>query len=349
MGRSGLKFYRSSQQTILSGPNGMIDSGDVVLIKVNAQWKYRGCTNSDLIRGLIQRILDHPDGFRGEVVVFENGQGRGSLNCDTSGSYPDAAVHANANDESHSLLYLVQQVFRDSRVSAFLLDPFRSVFIGGNDHDAQGYRSYENVSYPCFTTAGGRRVELREGLWDGKGYQQNLKLINVPVLKHHDVGGSEITASLKHFYGVLSMGDGQSGFRHYQGLGETCGKMIASVRSPVLNLLDALWVSHSSLTGYPADTTFRANQILASQDPVALDYWAAKYILYAIDNNPRHHPDFPGIAQWLTDARDTINTRGGLNSPDGSLLLNRVTQTENEMSVLKRKCLGSYHFNFKVI
>jgi len=349
MGRSGLKFYRSSQQTTLSGPNGMIDSADVVLIKVNAQWKYRGCTNSDLIRGLIQRILDHPDGFRGEVVIFENGQGRGSLNCDTSGSYPDAAVHANANDEGQSFLYLVQQVFRDSRVSAFLLDPFQSVFIGGNDHNTQGYRSYENVSYPCFTTAGGRRVELREGVWDGKGYQQNLKLINVPVLKHHDVGGSEITASLKHFYGVLSMADGQSGFRHYQGLGETCGKMIASVRSPVLNLVDALWVSSSSLTGYPADTTNRANQILASQDPVALDYWAAKYILYPLDNNPRHHPDFPGIAQWLTDARDTINTRGGLNSPDGSLLLSRVTKTENEMSVLKRKCLGSYNFNFKVL
>lgn len=349
MGRSGLKFYRSPQPTLLSGPNGMIHSGDVVLIKVNAQWKYRGCTNSDLIRGLIQRILDHPDGFRGEVVIFENGQGRGSLNCDTSGSYPDAAVHANANDESHSLLYLVQQVFRDSRVSAFLMDPFGNVFIGENDHDTQGYRSYENVSYPCFTTAGGRRVELREGLWDGKGYEQNLKLINVPVLKHHDVGGSEITASLKHFYGVLSMGDGQSGFRHYQGLGETCGKMIASVRSPVLNLLDALWVSHSSLTGYPADTTFRANQILASQDPVALDYWAAKYILHPIDNNPRHHPDFPGIDRWLTDARDTINTLGGLNSPDGSLLLNRVTKTESEMLVLKRKCLGSYNFNFKVL
>lgn len=348
MGRSGLKFYRSSQETILSGPSGLIDAGDVVLIKVNAQWKYRGCTNSDLVRGLVQRILDHPDGFRGEVVIFENGQGRGSLNCDTSGSYPDAAVHANANDESHSFLYLVQHVFRDSRVSAFLLDPFRSAFIGANDHDTQGYRSYENVSYPCFTTAGGRRVELREGLWDGKEYRQNLKLINVPVLKHHDVGGSEITASLKHFYGVLSMGDGQSGFRHYQGLGETCGKMIASVRAPVLNLIDALWVSHSSLTGYPANTTFRANQILASQDPVALDYWAAKYILYPLDNNPRHHPDFPGIDRWLTESRDIINTREGLNSPDGSILVTRVTKAENEMSVLKRKCLGGYNFNFKV-
>src|SRR5512139_1761098 len=149
MGRSGLKFYRSSRQTILSGPNGMIDSGDVVLIKVNAQWKYRGCTNSDLIRGLIQRILDHPDGFMGEVVIIENGQGRGSLDCDTGSAYGgDTSVHANANDEAQSFLHLVHTVFKDPRVSAYLLDPISSIFIGATDHTTNGYRRYENVSYP---------------------------------------------------------------------------------------------------------------------------------------------------------------------------------------------------------
>ena len=77
MGTRDLKFYRSSNETDLSGPLGLIEPDDVVFIKVNAQWKYRGCTNSDLIRGLVQRILDHPDGFTGEVVIIENGQGRG--------------------------------------------------------------------------------------------------------------------------------------------------------------------------------------------------------------------------------------------------------------------------------
>ena len=348
MGRSGSKFYRSSAQTVLSGAGGMIAPDDVVLVKVNVQWKYRGCTNSDLVRGLIQRILDHPDGFRGEVVILENGQGQGSLNCDTTHNYGDSAVHANANDESHTFLHLVQNVFRDSRVSAYLLDPVRSAFIAGDDHVTQGYRRYENVSYPCFTTAGGRRVELREGVWGGNAYRQNLKIINVPVLKHHDEGGSEMTAALKHYYGVVSMEDGQVGFRHYQGLGETCGKMMASVRAPVLNILDAIWVSHRSLTGYPADTTFRANQVLAGQDPVALDYWAAKYILHPVDNNPRHHPDFPGIDRWLTDARDLINARGGLSSEGGEISLGRVTKTESEMSVLRRKCQTAYQFNLRV-
>jgi hypothetical protein len=333
MGKKGLRFYRSEQQSSLSGPLGMIGSTDVVLIKVNAQWKYRGCTNSDLVRGLIQRILDHPDGFTGEVVIFENGQGRGSLDCDTQSAYADNDVHANAEDESHSFTYLVDQLFNDPRVSAYLLDPIRATFISNSDHVTDGYRISENVSYPCFTTSGGHRVELKEGIWNGIGYDGNLKLINFPVLKHHDIGGSEITAALKNFYGIVSMQDGQAGFRHYMGLGETCGKMVALVRTPVLNILDAIWVSHSSLTGYPASTTFRANQILASQDLVALDYWAAKYVMYPIDSNWRHHPDFPGIDYWLTEARDIINQRGGLYNPQQGVFIENATKNEQEMLI----------------
>ena len=334
MGEHDLKFYRASQETDLSGPVGLIGPDDVVLVKVNAQWKYRGCTNSDLIRGLVQRILDHPEGFIGEVVLVENGQGRGSLKCDTDGGhYPDNDVHANANDENHSFVFLVDHIFNDTRVSYYLLDPIRNTFIGANNHTGDGYRRYENVSYPCFTTAGGYRVELREGIWTGSDYRQNLKLINVPVLKYHDVGGSEITASLKHVYGIVSMADGQSGFRHYSGLGETCGKMMVSVRTPVLNIIDAIWVSFSSLAGYPSSTTHRANQIVASQDPVALDYWASKYILYPISNSPRHLPTFSGVDAWLARARDTINARGGLYRPDSGIMVDLVTKNEGEMVV----------------
>jgi len=335
MGENGLKFYRSALSGTDKGPLGLIAREDVVLIKVNVQWKYRGCTNSDLVQGLVQRILEHPEGFQGEVVILDNGQGRGSLNCDTSVGYDDSAVHANAQNESHSFLWLVNSLFQDARVSAFLLDPIRANFLTGADHVADGYRIYENVSYPCFTTAGGRRVELREGIWNGSAYDSNLKLINVPVLKHHDQGGSEFTGALKHVYGIVSMADGQQPFRHYSGLSETCGKMMVSVHTPVLNIMDAIWVSHDSLWGYPASTTFRANQIVASQDPVALDYWATKHILYPIDNNARHDPDFSGIDAWLTGARDLINGRGGFNQADRGIQVQTVTKSESEMRVFE--------------
>jgi uncharacterized protein (DUF362 family) len=335
MGRSGLKLHRSARAGETSSPYGLIARDDVVLVKVNAQWKYRGCTNSDVVRGLIQLVLEHPDGFAGEVVIVENGQGRGSLACDTSSSYGgDTSVHANANDERHTFLYLVSEVFRGQPVSAFLLDPVASRFIGASDHVTNGYRRFEDVSYPCFTSAGGRRVELLEGLWNGTGYDRNLKLLNVPVLKHHDTGGSEITGAVKHFYGLLSMSDGNSGARHYAGLGQACGKMIAAVRPPVLNVLDAIWVSHRALGGYPASSTYRANQLLASQDPVALDYWAAKSVLFPIDQNPRHAPDFAGIDRWLTDCMSYVNSRGGIARPDEGIHVGLVTRLEPEMRVI---------------
>jgi hypothetical protein len=333
LAKRGLMFYRSARLADLAGPLGLIARDDVVLVKVNAQWKYRGCTNSDLVRGLIQRILDHPDGFRGEVVIVENGQGRGSLNCDTWSGYDNPDVHANANDERHSFLYLIQRIFKSRKVGGVLLDGMRERFISAKDHVTDGFRLLGDVSYPCFITPGGRRVELARGVWTGSGFSPNLKLINVPVLKHHDHGGSEITASLKHFYGLVSMSDGQSGFRHYQGLGRTCGTMIASVRTPVLNIVDAIWVSHRALNGTPESATFRANRIAASQDPVALDYWTAKNILYPIDRNDRHHPSFPGINAWLKSARDTINAAGGLYDPEQGIQVRLVTKREDRMQV----------------
>jgi uncharacterized protein (DUF362 family) len=335
MGRSGLKLHRSATSGETAGPHGLIAAGDVVLVKVNAQWKYRGCTNSDVVRGLIQCILEHPDGFTGEVVIIENGQGRGSLRCDTSSSYGgDTSVRANANDESHSFIYLVEQVFNGRRVSAMLLDPIRSTFIGVDDHVTNGYRRLQNVSYPCFNSAGGRRVELFEGVWTGSRHEQNLKLINVPVLKHHDTGGSEITGAVKHFYGLVSMSDGNSDPRHYATLGETCGRMIAAVRPPALNVMDAIWVSHKALGGFPASATFRANQLLASQDPVALDYWSARSVLFPVDSNPRHSPDYPGIDRWLADCMNLVNSLGGISRPDQGIHVDRLTKFESDFRVV---------------
>jgi len=45
------------------GPDGIIAANDVVVIKINYQWDQRGGTNTDLLRGLIRSLIDHPDGF----------------------------------------------------------------------------------------------------------------------------------------------------------------------------------------------------------------------------------------------------------------------------------------------
>jgi hypothetical protein len=321
LAENGTGFYRTDGVHPWGGPAGLIDSDDVVLIKVNCQWKCRGTTNTDVLRGLIHRILQHPDGFQGEVVIFENGQGQGGFDGRPGawGSYAtwpeiNDGVYINAEEETLLTVdYLVNEVCRDEPVSAYLLDPIRNGFISEAEHAVDGYRRTEDVSYPCFTSRGGHRIELREGIWNGSGHDANLKLINVPVLKTH--GGTGVTGVLKHSYGIVSMADGYSGLRHYIGSGTQCGKMWSLVRIPDLNILDCIWVSHEALRGYPPEATRRANILLAGMDPVALDYYASKHVLLPLGGSRahEHNPDsFVGLINHLVGARDFINLNGGI-------------------------------------
>ena len=310
---AGVYFYQADSRFPLSDPStGLIARDDVVLIKVNGQWQYRGVTNSDVVRGVIQRVLDHPEGFTGEVVIIENGQSVGSLNCDKgwAGTYPDQNVHANAEDTTQSFQWLINNVFPTNKVSGYLLDPIRGTQVPAGNHTTQGYRRLGSVSYPCFTTAQSRRVELHDGIWDGSAYNQKLKLLNIPVFKDHS--GSAITGALKHMYGVLSTSLVSYNL-HYTQIGYATADMHTLVRTPALNIVDCIWVS-TQLAGYPQNVTHRANRLLAGFDPVALDYHAGKHILFAWDGNSYHNPDSSVDYQaFLTQARDRINTNGGIH------------------------------------
>lgn len=326
----GLRFYRSPTRHPWAAPTGIISSNDIVIIKVNCQWRARGATNTDVVRGVIHRVLQHPDGFGGEVVIMENGQGRGGFDGITNGgtnysAWPELKNVVAVNAEEPNLLsvnYLVDTVFSGKPVSSFLLDGIRGSFISSTEHAANGYRKINPpagsstmtpVSYPCFTTARGNRIELREGRWTGSGYASNVRLINIPVLKDHS--GSGMTGVLKHCYGILSMSDGQSSARHYSEIGSQCGKMWSMVRTPDLNILDCIWVSHQALAGYPGANTRRCNILLAGLDPVAMDYYASKHILLPLGGSlrTRHDPDeYSGLSSMLSGARHFINTNGGI-------------------------------------
>ena len=320
LAQNSISLYKSTGGHPWAAPNGLIDINDVVVIKVNCQWKCRGTTNTDVLSGLVYRILQHPDGFNGEVVIIENGQGQGSFSgYSNPGAYApwpliQQGVYVNAEDETVLTIdYLVNTVFQTNHVSSFLLDPIRSNFIALTEHAVNGYRLTDEVSYPCFTTAGGHRVELREGLWNGSGYDSNLKLINLPVLKTHD--GTGMTGALKHMYGILSMTDGYGDIRHYAQAGVQMGKMWSLVRAPDLNILDCIWVSFDSLSGYPPEATARTNILLAGMDPVAIDYHASKYILLPLGgaSGEEHNPDSaPDLKNLIASARDFINTSGGI-------------------------------------
>jgi len=337
---NGQKFYQTATTGELNGPNGLIAPGDVVILKVNAQWKCRGCTNTDVLRGLIYRILQHPDGFSGEVVIFENGQGRpaafdGIHNDDNHAEYKpfpelNGVVMVNAEQEHlMTINYLVGTLFKGQRVSSFLMDPHTKTFIADDDHKTDGYRRVGSagtacVSYPCYTTTGGHRIELKEGLWTGSAYAQNLKLIHLPVLKDHS-GNVGMTGPLKIVYGTLSMSDGSSANRHYSDQGSQCAKMWTEVRPADLNILDCIWVSYGATTaggqhvsgciGYPPSITSRQNILTAGIDPVALDYHAAKHILLPLGgaDEAEHNPDKnSNLINVYNQAKSVINGAGGI-------------------------------------
>ena len=335
MESNGAHFYQTSQEGSAQDPNGFIASDDVVLIKVNCQWSERGGTNTDLVRALIQAILDHPDGFSGEIIVADNGQGQyGSSGRGGSLSWR----RNNAEDTSQSLQAVVDSFAESANVSAYLWDTITTKRVGEySDGDVEdGYvvnstvnpRTGVMVSYPKFRTERGTHISFKLGVWDPtkETYDSDrLKVINVPVLKTHSIYG--VTACVKHYMGVPSDKlTAALGSRTHDTVGRGgMGTLMAETRFPALNILDAIWVNAnppSGATGSAGPSTpyaraTRASVILASTDPVALDYWAAKHILLPLapDGAPLSSidPDHAGsgsFGAWLRLSMGEISRAG---------------------------------------
>lgn len=284
MQSQGLPFYAQNSSL------GIIDRDDVVIIKVNSQWDERGGTNSDLVKAIVQAILDHPQGFAGEVVIADNGQGQyGSTGRGGSLSY---ALN-NAKDKAQSM-QAVADSFPDQKVSTYLWDTITNKKVGeyGEGDMADGYmvcgppdaQTKITVTYPKFQTKYGTYISFKLGVWDavnGSYNSDRLKVLNVPVLKTH--GGYGVTACVKHYMGVVSDRlSREAGGRAHNSVGSGgMGTEMAETRFPDLNILDAIWIN-AHPRGGPLTTYGEASHagiIAASIDPAALDYWAAKNIL----------------------------------------------------------------------
>jgi hypothetical protein len=288
MGDNGLRFYRSEKEGTTSGPDGLIPSDAVVIVKVNSQWDERGGTNTDLVRSIIEAVLDHPDVFVGEVVVADNGQAQyGSTRRGGSLDYE----RNNAEDRGQSIQRVVDGFSDAARVSTYLWDAITtnqvSEYFMGDDEDGYvvdeegGGGSNLRVSYPKFRTRYGTRISFRHGVWrpDVSAYDaERLKVINVPVLKAHFIYG--VTGCVKHYMGVVS--DKLTGGDSHRSVGRGgMGTVMAGTRMPALNVLDAIWVNAIPGKGpsSPYGEATRLNVVAAGTDPIALDYWASKEVL----------------------------------------------------------------------
>ncbi|MDR3337432.1 MAG: DUF362 domain-containing protein [Treponema sp.] len=57
------------------------------------------------------------------------------------------------------------------------------------------------------------------------------------------------------------------------------GTQMAMTRFPALNILDMIWIAPDGGPNAPYSRAVFNNMIAAGTDPVALDYWASKYVL----------------------------------------------------------------------
>jgi len=297
MGAQGAKFYRSPTTSLTAGPEGIVAAGDTVVIKINYQWPERGGTNTDVLRGLIRRILDHPDDFTGEVVVAENSQfnpidgfDRATNNAQDHHQSPhDVVAHFQAL--GYRVSHFGWTNIRQTQVLEYSTGDMRNGYVVG-PYDS-GF--FGRTSYPKFQTAYGTRISLRHGLWneDTLEYDRtHLKFINLPVLKsHHSTYGA--TAAVKHYMGVVT--DSLSTNSHL-GIGfGILGAVIGEIQPADLNILDAIWVNANPYSG-PATTysgATRRDELVASTDPVALDRWSVKNILIPAFVSNGYSPPWP--------------------------------------------------------
>lgn len=283
MGSNGLKLHHSAVTGPTSGPDGLIAADDLVLIKINYQWDQRGGTNTDLLRGLILRVSDHPDGFTGEIVIAENTQFADAEDFDRSAN--------NAQDQGQSPRNVVDY-FAGLGVQASLFDWTQIRHSSVDEYSAgdlaDGYVVYPydsnfqgRISYPKFRTDFGTYISLRDGVWDlpSNSYDRDrLKVVNLPVLKsHHATYGA--TACVKNWMGVITTGlstNSHNAMRY--GL---LGAAMVEIRPADLNILDAIWINANPNTG--PSTSYagasRRNELVASTDAVAADLWSVTNIL----------------------------------------------------------------------
>ncbi len=318
MGSGGKHFYRSALARPDCGTDGIIGSGDVVIIKVNAEWQDRGMTSTDVVKGLVQAIVSHPDGFNGEIVIGDNGQ--------WTTSFMDYPSRNNACDQGQSFAAVAAMYATSYHVSVRDWTLMRNASVGeysdGDYNDGYVVEPDHPINYPKFTSDYGTRISLRYGIWNGASYDNaSLKLLNVPVLKTHSWAG--VTAACKHFMGFWStalLPVDPHGPMIYEGY---MGQALAYGRWPDLNIVDASWVNASNSgpsTPYSAATY--TGMLLASTDPVAVDYIAGKKVLLPVSGIGRHDPDssngatvsggapYNAFHQMLVNTQAVLNTAG---------------------------------------
>ncbi|MEI7542841.1 MAG: DUF362 domain-containing protein [bacterium] len=282
MDAKGQYFYKTTAH-----PTGLFGSNDVVIIKGNFQWDYRNGTNTDRIKGVIWKLLNHPNGFTGEIVVADDTQllwgnpVEGINQQDNNSYFINQSVVDVCNTfkaKGYAVSFRCWAAISNIKVNEYNTGDMNEGYV------QTGGLNSEN--WPKFTTSGGKYVSLRYGVWEGGAYDKGrLSVINFPVLKAHDDFGA-VTCATKCWVGMLSCDASfYNADRHnfFWASSHLVARTHIIVREKIC-FIDAEWVARTG-PNKAGDVHSYAGKFIATTDPVAGDWYASSYILAQVANN----------------------------------------------------------------
>ena len=296
-------------------PSGIVGADNIVIIKGNFQWTSRNTTSTDRIKGLIWQILNHPDGFSGEIVVCDNVQEIGTgINQqdnnseDTAQSIPDVVNTFYA--KGYPVCYLDW---------SYIWDTIASEYADGDYDDGYVYETGTKISYPKFgSPLHNHYLSMRYGVWDSVSAvydSSRLCIIDFPVLKAHSWAGA--TIAVKNWIGTLTTAHADVRYGGWNAMHNTyffgTYALVARVLAatfPRLTIVDAAWT-----TTYGPNNLYwiqETTMLAASTDPVAASCYTAKFMLTPIARYPNQtNPDLLGgtyrniLSRWTTFLADS--------------------------------------------
>jgi len=318
-------------------PSGIVGADNVVIIKGNFQWNSRNTTSTDRIKGLMWQILNHPDGFSGEILVCDNVQeiGTGINENDNNSEDTDQSIPDVVNTfyaKGYPVYYLDW---------SYIWGAVASEYSEGDYDDGYVYEIDTKISYPKFRSPSeDYYISMRYGVWDSLSAEYDssrLCIIDFPVLKAHSWAGA--TIAVKNWIGTLTTAYADARYGGWNQMHTTylfgtyalVARVIA-VTYPRLTIVDAAWT-----TTYGPNNLYwieETSMLAGSTDPVAVSWYTAKFMLTPIARYPNQtNPDLLGgtynsiLSRWTAFLADSAGFA--------------CTKDSSEISVYDRRLFAS--------
>lgn len=344
---------------LAGGIQNYVDTNDVVVLKPNGQWPLQGYTHTECMKALIDVILNRPGGFAGEIIVIEHVHrdpttalsGSYCWNMSTGSNrqnnWPDMNYFELMNDyHTRGITNVTAIPLYESGQGDFVtvsgpadLSPSQHGWVRTTYTTAANGRTCR-LSHPILRSAySGKLVDLKNGVWNGGYTGQQVKLIFLPTLNNHWVFGYEDyagpTSALKCHLGIVEFA-GESGDVSLhdvgyispispQAMGESVGHLITQVLLPTFYLTCAEYTGYRGRTDPSAAHT---RTVGLCTDPVTLDYWMCKYIMYPCASSQTFMN--PDNNNHLRQALIGCNAKGVGTINEGEMIVHQVNLSDQD-------------------